>query len=87
MRELNIKLIDMAQAHRVIGGQEATSFFVLEAAELFCSGNSEKLHNTFDAFEHLLLQFVAFGHLGRRPLSARRKQPFKGRADSSVGRR
>jgi hypothetical protein len=23
-----------------------------EAAELFCSGNSKKLHNTFDAFEH-----------------------------------
>jgi hypothetical protein len=56
-----------------------------EAAELFCSGDSEKLHNAFDAFDHLLLRFVAFGHLGRRPLSAGRKQPFKGRADSRIG--
>jgi hypothetical protein len=56
-----------------------------EAAELFCSGDSEKLHNTFDGFEHLLLRFIAFGHLGRQPLSAGRKQPFKRRADSRIG--
>jgi hypothetical protein len=49
------------------------------------AGDSEKLHNTFDAFEHLLLRFVAFSYLGRRPLSAGRKQPFKGRADCGIG--
>jgi hypothetical protein len=51
----------------------------------FCSGDSEKLHNTFDAFEHSLLRFIAFGHLGLQPLSAGRKQPFEGRADSRIG--
>jgi hypothetical protein len=39
----------------------------------------------FDAFEHLLVRFIAFGHLDRQPLSAGRKQPFKGHADSRVG--
>jgi hypothetical protein len=49
------------------------------------SGDLEKRHNSFDAFEHLLLHFVAFGYLGRRPLSAGRKQPFKGRANCGIG--
>jgi hypothetical protein len=48
-------------------------------------GESEKVHNRLDEFEHLLLRFIAFGHVRRQPLAAGRKQPFKGVADRRIG--
>jgi len=48
-------------------------------------GESEKVHNRLDEFEHLLLRFIAFGHVRRQPLAAGRKQSFKGVADWRIG--
>ena len=45
----------------------------------------EKLPNTLDVFEYLLLRFIAFGHVRRQPLAAGRKQSFKGVADWRIG--
>jgi hypothetical protein len=48
-------------------------------------GESEKVHNRLDEFEHLLLRFIAFGHVRRQPLAAGPKQSFKCLADWSIG--
>jgi hypothetical protein len=45
------------------------------------SGDSEKVHNRLDEFEHPLPRFIAFGGLRRQPSAAGRNQLLKGIAD------
>jgi hypothetical protein len=49
------------------------------------SDNSEKLRNTVDKFEQLLLRFIAFRSLCCQPLAAGPKQSFNCLADWGVG--
>jgi hypothetical protein len=48
-------------------------------------GESEKVHNRLDEFEHLLFRFIAFGRVRRQPLAAGRQQPFEGIAYWRIG--
>jgi len=41
----------------------------------------DKIHDTLDVFEDLLVRRIAFGGLRRQPLAIGRKQVFKGIAD------
>jgi hypothetical protein len=49
------------------------------------SGDSQKVHNRLDEFEHPLPRFIAFGRVRRQPLAAGPKQSFKCLADWSIG--
>jgi hypothetical protein len=46
---------------------------------------SEKLAHTFNVFEHLLPDLIAFSRIRCQPLAAGHKQVFKGVTDSRVG--